>query len=73
MALDLSFKDLADVAAGDASDGRPLKIALELIDEDPDQPRREFPEDELQQLAASRAFSSRSWFGGLIRPSATSS
>ena len=53
MALDLSFKDLADVAAGDASDGRPLKIALELIDEDPDQPRREFPEDELQQLAAS--------------------
>ena len=28
MALDLSFKDLADVAAGDASDGRPLKVAL---------------------------------------------
>lgn len=53
MALDLSFKDLADVAAGDASDGRPLKVALNLIDEDPDQPRREFPEDELQQLAAS--------------------
>jgi ParB family chromosome partitioning protein len=53
MALDLSFKDLAEVAASGVSDGRPLKIALELIDEDPDQPRREFPEDELQQLAAS--------------------
>ena len=53
MALDLSFKDLADVAAGGASDGRPLKVALELIDEDPDQPRREFAEEELQHLAAS--------------------
>ncbi len=53
MALDLSFKDLADVAADGGSDGRPLKVALDLIDEDPDQPRREFPEDELQQLAAS--------------------
>lgn len=53
MALDLSFKDLADVAADGTSDGRPLKVALELIDEDPDQPRREFPEDELQHLAAS--------------------
>lgn len=53
MALDLSFTDLADVAAGGLPDGRPLKVALDLIDEDPDQPRREFPEDELQQLAAS--------------------
>ncbi|MFH1554804.1 MAG: ParB/RepB/Spo0J family partition protein [Pseudomonadota bacterium] len=53
MALDLSFKDLADVAAGGASDGRPLKVALELIDEDSDQPRREFAEEELQHLAAS--------------------
>ncbi|WP_439494348.1 ParB/RepB/Spo0J family partition protein [Bosea sp. (in: a-proteobacteria)] len=53
MALDLSFKDLADVAVGNALDGRPLKVALDLIDEDPDQPRREFPEDELQNLAAS--------------------
>lgn len=52
MALDLSFKDLADVAAG-GPDGRPLKIALELIDEDLDQPRREFPEEELQHLSAS--------------------
>jgi ParB family chromosome partitioning protein len=53
MALDLSFKDLADVAADGGSDGRPLKVALDLLDEDPDQPRREFPEDELEQLAAS--------------------
>lgn len=53
MALDLSFKDLADVAVGNASDGRPLKVALDLIDEDPDQPRREFPEEDLQNLAAS--------------------
>jgi ParB family transcriptional regulator, chromosome partitioning protein len=53
MSLDLSFKDLADVAVGNASDGRPLKVALDLIDEDPDQPRREFSEDELQNLAAS--------------------
>lgn len=53
MALDLSFKDLADVAAGNSADGRPLKVALDLIDEDPDQPRREFSEDELQNLAAS--------------------
>jgi len=53
MALDLSFKDLADVASGGVSDGRPLKVALDLIDEDPDQPRREFPEQELQNLAAS--------------------
>ncbi|MCP4560172.1 MAG: ParB/RepB/Spo0J family partition protein [Bosea sp.] len=53
MALDLSFKDLADVAVGNASDGRPLKVALDLIDEDPDQPRWEFPEEDLQNLAAS--------------------
>ncbi|KPH78323.1 ParB/RepB/Spo0J family partition protein [Bosea vaviloviae] len=53
MALDLSFKDLADVAADGGSDGRPLKVALDLIDEDPNQPRLEFPEDELQHLAAS--------------------
>jgi ParB family chromosome partitioning protein len=53
VALDLSFKELADVAVGNASDGRPLKVALDLIDEDPDQPRREFSEEELQNLAAS--------------------
>lgn len=53
MALDLSFKDLAEVASGRGSEGRPLMVALDLIDEDPDQPRREFPDEELQSLAAS--------------------
>lgn len=53
MALDLSFKDLADVAAGSTKDGRPLMVALDLIDEDAHQPRREFSEEELQSLAAS--------------------
>ncbi|MFA6031872.1 MAG: ParB/RepB/Spo0J family partition protein [Myxococcota bacterium] len=53
MALDLSFKDLADVAAGSRTDGRPLMVALDLIDEDPDQPRREFSEEDLQGLAVS--------------------
>lgn len=53
MALDLSFKDLADVAVGSATDGRPLIVALEQIDEDPGQPRQEFSEEELQSLAAS--------------------
>lgn len=53
MALDLSFKDLADVASGSATDGRPLMVALDLVDEDPEQPRREFSEEELQGLAAS--------------------
>lgn len=53
MALDLSFKDLAEVAAGSTTDGRPLMVALDLINEDPDQPRREFSEEELESLAAS--------------------
>ncbi|MBM3641087.1 MAG: ParB/RepB/Spo0J family partition protein [Alphaproteobacteria bacterium] len=54
MALDLSFKDLADVAArnGDA-EGRPRLIPLCQIDEDHEQPRRFFSEDELAQLADS--------------------
>jgi ParB family chromosome partitioning protein len=53
MALDLSFKDLADAAEQGAPNGRALRVALDLIDEDPGQPRQEFPEDELQNLAAS--------------------
>ena len=54
MALDLSFKDLADAAAAGAGmDGRPLLIPLSKIDEDDDQPRRTFNEDELVQLADS--------------------
>ena len=54
MALDLSFKDLADVAARNADmNGRPLFIPLSQIDEDHDQPRRLFSEEELTQLADS--------------------
>jgi ParB family chromosome partitioning protein len=54
MALDLSFKELADAAAAGAGmDGRPLLIPLSKIDEDDDQPRRVFNEDELVQLADS--------------------
>ena len=54
MALDLSFKDLADAAAGGAGmAGHPLLIPLSKIDEDCDQPRRTFGEDDLGQLADS--------------------
>ena len=54
MALDLSFKELADVAARNAAiEGRPLLIPLSNLDEDPDQPRRVFGEEELAQLADS--------------------
>ncbi|MEY9120648.1 ParB/RepB/Spo0J family partition protein [Bradyrhizobium yuanmingense] len=56
MTLDLSFKELADVAAnpGTAS-GRPLLVAIDCIDEDPDQPRRNFSEQELEELSQSIA------------------
>ncbi|MFB6452759.1 ParB/RepB/Spo0J family partition protein [Bradyrhizobium tunisiense] len=56
MTLDLSFKELVDVAAnpGDAT-GRPLLVAIECIDEDPDQPRRTFSEQELEELSQSIA------------------
>lgn len=54
MALDLSFKDLAEAAArGADANGQPLRIPLDQIDEDPDQPRRTFNERELDELAAS--------------------
>jgi ParB/RepB/Spo0J family partition protein len=52
--LDLSFKDLADVAEkGSGGAGRPLLIAIDRIEEDPDQPRRVFSEQELDELSAS--------------------
>ncbi|MEY9279136.1 ParB/RepB/Spo0J family partition protein [Bradyrhizobium yuanmingense] len=56
MTLDLSFKELVDVAAnpGTAS-GRPLLVAIDCIDEDPDQPRRNFSEQELEELSQSIA------------------
>jgi ParB family transcriptional regulator, chromosome partitioning protein len=54
MTLDLSFKDLADVAEkGSGGAGRPLLIAVDRIEEDPDQPRRVFSEQELDELSAS--------------------
>lgn len=54
MTLDLSFKDLADVAANrSAGAGQPLLIAIDSIDEDLDQPRRNFSEQELEELSQS--------------------
>lgn len=54
MALDLSFKDLADTVTGIVGmEGRPSLIPIECIDEDPDQPRRAFSDEELSQLTES--------------------
>lgn len=56
MTLDLSFKELVDVAANPgAATGRPLLVAIGCIDEDPDQPRRNFSEQELEELSQSIA------------------
>jgi ParB/RepB/Spo0J family partition protein len=52
MTLDLSFKELVDAAANpNAATGRPLLVAIDCIDEDPDQPRRNFSEKELEELS----------------------
>lgn len=54
MTLDLSFKELVDAAANpNAASGRPLLVAVDCIDEDPDQPRRNFSEQELEELSQS--------------------
>jgi ParB/RepB/Spo0J family partition protein len=54
MTLDLSFKELVDAAANPtAATGRPLLVAIDCIDEDPDQPRRNFSEQELAELSQS--------------------
>lgn len=56
MTLDLSFKELVDVAANPGgATGRPLLVAIDCIDEDPDQPRRTFSEQELEELSQSIA------------------
>ncbi|WP_439400340.1 ParB/RepB/Spo0J family partition protein (plasmid) [Bradyrhizobium sp. PMVTL-01] len=56
MTLDLSFKELVDVAANPGHEtGRPLLVAIDCIDEDPDQPRRTFSEQELEELSQSIA------------------
>jgi len=53
MALDLSFKQLIDAAEDGAAIGQPICIAIDRIDEDPDQPRRSFDEQKLEELAES--------------------
>ncbi|MCA6111098.1 ParB/RepB/Spo0J family partition protein [Bradyrhizobium cenepequi] len=54
MTLDLSFRELVDAAANpNAASGRPLLVAIDCIDEDPDQPRRNFSERELEELSQS--------------------
>lgn len=54
MALDLSFKQLIDAAEDDAAAiGQPTCIAIDRIDEDPDQPRRSFDEQKLEELTES--------------------
>lgn len=53
MALDLSFKQLIDAAEDGATIGQPICIAIDRIDEDPDQPRRSFDEHKLEELAES--------------------
>ncbi|MHC2618158.1 ParB/RepB/Spo0J family partition protein [Bradyrhizobium huanghuaihaiense] len=56
MTLDLSFKELVDVAANPCTaTGRPLLVAIDCIDEDPDQPRRTFSEQALEELSQSIA------------------
>ncbi len=59
MTLPLDDLSLLDGPAGDAvpmaspgtASGEPLQLALDLIDEDPDQPRREFDEESLRELS----------------------
>ncbi|MCK1480619.1 ParB/RepB/Spo0J family partition protein [Bradyrhizobium sp. 197] len=53
MALDLSFKQLIDAAEDGAANGQPICISIGRIDEDPDQPRRSFDEQKLEELAES--------------------
>jgi ParB family transcriptional regulator, chromosome partitioning protein len=54
MALDLSFKQLIDAAEdGAVTTGQPTSISIDRIDEDPDQPRRSFDEQKLEELAES--------------------
>ncbi|MGY4506408.1 ParB family chromosome partitioning protein [Bradyrhizobium sp. GM24.11] len=54
MALDLSFKQLIDAAEdGAVLTGQPMSIPIDRIDEDPDQPRRSFDEQKLEELTES--------------------
>ena len=47
------FEGLEDVTGAAAATGAPLEIALDAIEEDPNQPRTRFSEAELDELAAS--------------------
>ena len=49
MALSLDSLDLLPPTGGEG--GTPLRIPLDTIDEDPDQPRQEFDEQSLDELA----------------------
>lgn len=49
--LDLSSLDDRFESASKPADGTPLLLALDLIDEDPEQPRKEFDATKLQELA----------------------
>ncbi|PPQ16120.1 chromosome partitioning protein ParB [Bradyrhizobium sp. AC87j1] len=54
MALDLSFKQLIAAAEdGAATIGQPTCISIDRIDEDPDQPRRSFYEQKIEELTQS--------------------
>jgi len=50
MALQLEGLDLLGTQAA-PGDGQPLLLAIDTIDEEPDQPRREFDEEPLRELA----------------------
>ena len=49
MALSLDSLDLLPPTGGEG--GTPLRIPLDAIDEDPDQPRQEFDDQSLDELA----------------------
>lgn len=50
-----SGSDAAAKASSAANNGKPLMLSVSVIDEDPDQPRREFDQEKLQDLADSIA------------------
>lgn len=58
MAIDLGALDFAQNALSSTGpttqlDGKPVEISLSEIDEDPNQPRKEFAQEQLEELAAS--------------------
>jgi len=53
--MPLQLDDLGLLEAPTASDGQPLQLPIESIDEDPDQPRQEFGGESLKELASTIA------------------